>query len=356
LVEGRDNGEPKGFKLARIADLRDLEGGTYWPALQPHFQKPHFKTLQYRLQGGTRGGADHGRTVALRGASGVGDLDVAYIADRLAATLTIADAGIPDYCLTAVSRGRLNFTGVPGAKAMTEIDEKVGLLYRGVPGTSLTAGGDHQRLAVWIPAASMGQRLSALLGGPLAREVVFEPVFDWRAPHAQSLQRLLRLMAEETASPLPFAGSDIASRSFADLVLYTLLHAVPHNHSRQLLREASPATPGTVRRAEQFIRAHLEDPIALHDVADAAGCSVRSLQLGFRRFRDTTPLAAIRQARLEAAREALLAGEPGDTVTNLALRFGFGNPGRFAQFYKAAFGESPREALRRRGSQSRDME
>ena len=39
MVEGRDNGEPKGFKLARIADLRDLEGGTYWPALQPQLDR-----------------------------------------------------------------------------------------------------------------------------------------------------------------------------------------------------------------------------------------------------------------------------------------------------------------------------
>jgi transcriptional regulator GlxA family with amidase domain len=158
------------------------------------------------------------------------------------------------------------------------------------------------------------------------------------------------LMVEELGSQAPFAGSDVASRSFTDLVLYTLLRAVPHNHSERLARGGSPAVPGIVRRAEAFIRAHVEEPIALHEVADAAGCSVRSLQLGFQRFRDTTPFAAIRHARLEAVREALRSGEIGGTVTDLAHRFGFTNPGRFTHLYRAAFGETPIEALRRNPS------
>jgi transcriptional regulator GlxA family with amidase domain len=54
---------------------------------------------------------------------------------------------------------------------------------------------------------------------------------------------------------------------------------------------------------------------------------VRSLQLGFRQFRDTTPTMAIRQTRLEAARQALLVGETTRTITDVAYQFGFANPG-----------------------------
>lgn len=344
---------PKGFKTARIGDPRDLEAGVYWPQLQPHFLAPKFRTLRYRIEERAGGISAQGGAVALRGATGVGEFDVAYIADRLAATLTIANEGLPDYCLTAVSRGALDCTGIPGAKALPRIDERVGLMYRGVPGTRLSATGDHERLAVWIPAATLVQRLSALMGGPIERDLAFEPVFDWSAGAAQSLRRLLRLMTEELASPLPFAGNAIASQSFSDLVVYTLLHAIPHSHSQRLLQPTSPAIPGVVKRAEAFIRANVEAPLALHDVAEAAGCSVRSLQLGFRRFRDMTPLEAIRQARLAAARQALQSGDATGTVTDLALRFGFSNPGRFARMYQAAFGESPAAALRRKPSRSR---
>lgn len=345
---------PGGFRLARIGDLQELEGGVYWPQLQPHFLKPHFRLLRYRIQERAGGDRTSGKSFSVRGAGGVGEFDVAYIADRLAATLTVTGSGIPDYCLTAVNRGALEYIGAPGAREALAIDGRVGLVYRGVPGTTLSAVGGHERVAVWIPAASLNQRLAALLDGPVTKDLAFEPVFDWDSVPAQGLRRLLRLMVEELGSPALFAGSDVATRSFTDLMLYTLLRAVPHNHSERLARAGSPAIPGIVRRAEAYIRAHLEDPIALHEVAEAAGCSVRSLQLGFRRFRETTPLAAIRHARLEAVREALRSGETRGTVTDLALRFGFTNPGRFAHLYKEAFGEAPLDALRRDASHRPD--
>jgi AraC-like DNA-binding protein len=342
-----DSDSPGGFRLARIGDPQELESGAYWPRLRPHFLKPQFRLLQYRVQERAGAHRTQGLPFSIRGASGIGELDVAYVADRLAATLTIAGSGIPDYCLTAVGRGALRCAGTPGARAALEVDDGVGLIYRGVPGTTLSATGGHDRLAVWIPAASLNQRLAALLDGPVAKDLAFEPVFGWDSAPAQGVRRLLRLMVEELGSPAPFAGSEIAARSFTDLLLHTLLRAVPHNHSERLARAGSPAVPGIVRRAEAFIRARVEEPIVLHEVAEAAGCSVRSLQLGFRRFRETTPAAAIRQARLEAVREALRCGEAEGTVTDLAHRFGFTNPGRFTHLYKAAFGEAPIEGLRR---------
>ena len=97
------------------------------------------------------------------------------------------------------------------------------------------------------------------------------------------------------------------------------------------------------------MRSRAGQPLALHEVAEAAGCSVRALQTGFRRFRDTTPTAAMRRTRLEAAREALIRGEPqGSMVGEVARRYGFTNAGRFTRLYAATFGASPAEALRRR--------
>ena len=338
---------PAGFRLAHIEDLRELEAGAYWPRLQPHFLKPDFKLLRYQILERARDYGTPDLAWSVRGASGIGDLNVAYIADRLAATLTIAEGGLPDYCLTSVSRGSLRFTDVLDKRAVLDIDTAAGLVYRGVPGTKLAATGGHERLAVWIPAASLNQRLAALLDGPITKELSFERAFSWQSVPAQGLRRLLRLLVEELGSPAPFGLSDVAAGSFTDLLLYTLLRAVPHNHTGRLALTSTPAAPAIIRRAEAYIRAHVQEPIALHEVAEAAGCSVRSLQLGFRRFRETTPLAAIHHARLEAARESLRSGHTYLTVTELALEFGFTNPGRFTQQYKAAFGASPFAALQR---------
>ena len=346
-LTGSTGSSRSAFKIASILDLQDLEGGTYWPQLRPHFLKPAYRHLRYAIQERPRGNLPREGLVSTRGASGAGELDVALIADSLAATLTITGEGLPDYCLTLVSRGGLTCTGA--VRSALAVGERVGLIYRGRPGTTLAAAGDHERLALWIPEASLTRRLSALLGEPVAGEVAFQPTFDWDATAAQSLRNVIRLLVQELGAPVSsFLGSEAAAHSFTDLFLYTLLRSLPHSHSARLDRPSPGPAPGTLRRAEAYIRAHAEEPIALHEVAAAAGCSVRSLQLAFRAYRDTTPLLAIRQARLELARDALRAGAAGGSVTEVAHRFGFGNPGRFTRLFRAAFGETPAELLRHR--------
>jgi AraC-like DNA-binding protein len=191
------------------------------------------------------------------------------------------------------------------------------------------------------------RRLAGLLGGVVVEDVVFDPIVDLSAASGQSIKRLVRLLTEEFGSAHPFGGSDIACKSFTDLLLYSMLQVLPHNHSERLARAASSPVPVTVRRADDYIRLHAAQPIALHEVADAAGCSVRSLQLGFRQIRDITPTTAIVQARLEAVRQALESREVAGTVTDIAFQYGFTNPGRFTRLYKTAFGASPVDELRR---------
>jgi AraC-like DNA-binding protein len=334
------------IKLTHFHDLAELEGGGYWPQLQPYFIKPYFRRLTYRLMGRDLPGKKQEQVLSTRGASGLGDLDVAYVKDRYSTVMSISDAGLPDYCLTSVSQGRLSYLG-PASKLTGESDSTIGLIYRGLPGTRLSATDDHERLAIWIPAHSMKERLAALLGELGREDVTFDPVIDWNSGPGQSIRRLIWLLTKELASPHSFAPGDIACRSFTDLLLYALLRCQPNNYSLRLARPAALPVPGTIHRAEEFIRSRAGQPIALHEVAAAAGCSARSLQLGFRQFRDTTPAGAIRQARLEAVRQVLARGEGVGTVTEIAGEYGFTNPGRFSGLYKAAFGVSPAEELRR---------
>lgn len=342
------DGSPRsGFKLAKIQDLQELESGIYWPQLNPYFLKPEYHRIRYSILGKSDGQGGEGNAVSVRGANKAGELEVAFVSDKLAAKMSITGIGLPDYCLTVIGKGVLTYS--QNGKAAHTIDPDRGLIYRGTPGTDLTSAGSQERIAIWIPQASFKQRLSALLDAPALDDLEFHPVFQWDKPTSTVLRHLVTmLMAElQTATPT-LLGNESANRSFSDLLIYTLLRSLAHNYSGQLERPGIVATPGILRRAEAFMRAHVEDPIALHEVAAAAGCSVRSLQLTFRNFRETTPLLAIRQFRLEAAREVLRSGDPQATLTTIAHRFGFSNPGRFTRFYKAAFGESPSQVISRR--------
>jgi len=107
------------------------------------------------------------------------------------------------------------------------------------------------------------------------------------------------------------------------------------------------ALPSTVRRALAFVEEHAHDDIGVVEIAEAARLTPRGLQLAFRRHLDTTPMAALRAARLRGTHADLLLGDPtlGHTVAGIALSWGFANPGRFAALYATQFGRTPRETL-----------
>ena len=99
-----------------------------------------------------------------------------------------------------------------------------------------------------------------------------------------------------------------------------------------------------VQRAEEIFRRKAKEPLTLAEAAACAGCSVRALQLAFRRCRGMTPMAALRRIRLEAARAALADGPT--SIHAIAAAYCFTNPGRFARLFKEMFGQSPSELRR----------
>lgn len=115
-----------------------------------------------------------------------------------------------------------------------------------------------------------------------------------------------------------------------------------------------PSSP-RVGRAMAFINAYLYTDIGPMAVAQAAGCSLRNLQLLFRKEHGRTLTAFIRDLRLRSARELLLKGTGEASVTTVALECGFSHLSDFARHYRAAFGEAPSQTarnarLRRSGS------
>ena len=110
------------------------------------------------------------------------------------------------------------------------------------------------------------------------------------------------------------------------------------------------ASPVYVRVAEEFMLAHAREAITLQDIAQAAGISIRTLQNGFRQHRNTPPMTALRNHRLLLVREELLKADPfRQNVTTIAMNCGFTHLSRFASLFKAQFGESPSDALKRPG-------
>jgi AraC-like DNA-binding protein len=127
-----------------------------------------------------------------------------------------------------------------------------------------------------------------------------------------------------------------------------MLASFPHRFSERYDRAAEPCAPYYVFRAEDYIRAHLREPISIEDMATASDVSVRSLFNGFRRFRGLTPMAYLKALRLELAHEMLSRADPAEhSVTELALGCGFTHMSKFARDFAARFGEKPSAMLGR---------
>ena len=142
--------------------------------------------------------------------------------------------------------------------------------------------------------------------------------------------------------------NEIAARSFEDNLVLSVLLALPNNYTDRLARQNAAAAPGNVKRAEAFLQANAGTPLTIAEIAEAAACGVRALQIAFQRFRGTTPMRVLQQARLEQARTEMLRVGQTKSLARIAAEYGFSSPTRFAQSFRRKYGVYPSEVQRER--------
>jgi AraC-like DNA-binding protein len=105
-----------------------------------------------------------------------------------------------------------------------------------------------------------------------------------------------------------------------------------------------PLEPFFLKRAERFILEHISQPFTVSDLARHCGVSWRTLQTSFGAFRGLTPVAHVRNIRLERAHDAL--AEKHATVAAVAAHYGFRSSTTFALEYRKRFGMAPSRTRR----------
>lgn len=113
-----------------------------------------------------------------------------------------------------------------------------------------------------------------------------------------------------------------------------------------LLSENDELVPD-LQRAARYIEAHLDDSLTIGDVAAAAGVAGRTLHKRFHDEHGTSPMRYVRDCRFTQVRRALLQAGPPDSVTTIAVHWGFYHLGRFSVEYRKRYGETPSETLHR---------
>ena len=202
-----------------------------------------------------------------------------------------------------------------------------------------------RQLLVKIPRERVENTCRGLLDDDLSRPIEFDPELQLDNDAGRSWQHQLASHFCNLHMPSPAIAPQWLPVQEEALIHHLLLRQ-GSNYSARLSQPLRAATPHHVRAARHFIEAHLYESLTLDMIAKASGASVRSLCLAFQKHLQQSPMAYVRMARLERAREDLVSAPPGAQVTDIALRWGFNHVGRFSTAYRKRYGESPLQTLR----------
>jgi AraC-like DNA-binding protein len=204
---------------------------------------------------------------------------------------------------------------------------------------SYRSRGTNQVLVANILSDDLRQKTEALVGSRTGQPA---EVISAASPEGGALMRFTFQLWAELQHPGGLWDCPTALAEMEDCLvsLFSLASSAPDS--------GSAAHRSTLRRAEDFLIQHLTKPVARSELARAAGVSIRTISRGFRERHGVSPMAWLKERRLEATHSELRDAVPGEvTVTDVALRYGFENPGRFAAEYRQRFGENPSQTLRR---------
>lgn len=216
---------------------------------------------------------------------------------------------------------------------------------------SITWSADQRQYVIRLRKEQLEAYAARLSGQPI-QPIDFDLTFDLVSGAAQSLLATAAFVYAELTRPGGIAAIPAACQELEAALMTQLLFVVPSQLSRILHGEASAGRPAKIREALAIIDEDPSAPLTTAQLAARVGMSLRSLQLGFQEGVGMTPTAYLCRARLDRVHEDLLLGANG-SVTDIAMRWGFFHPGRFAQQYRARFGQLPSQTAGWRAGASR---
>ena len=191
----------------------------------------------------------------------------------------------------------------------------------------------HHELSVMLPRERVPEALRAIAARTTSVTSA-APGSGLVAVSAEQLKTITREMGG-----ISDAGLQIACQAFFDTLDAALTAPVDH--------AMTSARASLLVQVRRYIEDHLDDPaLCASSIAHAHAISVRTLHLLFADT-GTTVGRLIRQRRLEVCYRELSRARRGNTVTDVAFRWGFADAAHFSRSFKQAFGVTPSSVIAR---------
>jgi AraC-like DNA-binding protein len=271
----------------------------------------------------------------------LGDIALAFGAINSDITLDYPEA---DYVRVQVAlRGRASTIA---DRQETAIEGRYACITSAHRTSLMLCEGGHQRLTLRLNQAALERKLYSIAGVDARGKLEFAPALDLGRPQVAGIHRLLSHFVgylDDTATRVP----SLFVKELEQAILVGFLYATQHDFGYALDIEDDSATPTSVRRVEDFVEAHWNQPISAEMMAREAGANLRAVYRAFQQSRGYSPMAFVKQIRLKHAKAMLISAGPETTVTAVAFACGFASLSHFARDYKRNFGEAPSETLGR---------
>jgi AraC-like DNA-binding protein len=234
--------------------------------------------------------------------------------------------------LTFHVSGRVVFDGHarPGTTQVTSPGRSVAAVFH--------SGCDS--LHLFVPQVTLAEFYEQACGHAHPGEIV---IADHRLTHDPALEKLASALASvQECDPL-------FGRLYADSICNAITSRLLARQFTHLqvdpIGTANALSPPRVRRAIDYMEAHLPEPIGLADVAASIGLSRMHFAAQFRAATGLSPHKFLLHRRLEHARHLLLQSD--DSVIDIAFRSGFRSHAHFSATFKRLVGETPTDWRRK---------
>jgi len=197
------------------------------------------------------------------------------------------------------------------------------------------------RIVIRIDPEQVKSHLSKLL----YREVDKNLVFDLKLKNAATWWNTINYILCQIENEPRVLHSKNVQRTYAQLIISNLLELHNHNYIDKLQQQGEDMMCPQIRSAIDYIQSRLHKNLSLAE--RHCNVSARTLQRSFLKHLGTSPTAYVRNSRLDAIRDELqsISDFENGCIKRTLLDYGVIDFGRFAQYYRARFGCTPKETV-----------
>ncbi len=171
------------------------------------------------------------------------------------------------------------------------------------------SGATFAHISTHIDSEALDSTCARLLGRPLDGPVLFE-----HAPFSNELKGLWDLVVWSLNRLFEDEQSPPASiHSLNEYAMTLLLEKHPHNYTR-FFEHREALSPDVLQEAKCFLEQNADRDVTAGDAARYAGCDLRALNEGFRKYLGMTPRAYLHVERMALARARLARSKRDDRV------------------------------------------